>query len=175
VPDAFTWSRYRALVRFGEQAYADTVSDNGQGGTTPLDPPAAREQHTGARHGQGQPSSGRKGSTALITDARTPASVEMRSRVRRYTYTMAFRTACFISMVFVEGAARWVLFACALVLPYIAVIGANQANQRSIRKRANLDLLPDRPQLTTGPDEPGEPPALPDSNHDRDRRDQAVA
>ena len=45
----------------------------------------------------------------------------MRSRVRRYTLTMAFRTACFISMVFVPGPMRWVLFACALVLPYIAL------------------------------------------------------
>jgi hypothetical protein len=96
----------------------------------------------------------------------------MNSRVRRYAYTMAFRTACFISMVFVDGPMRWVLFACALVLPYVAVIGANQANQRSIRKRADLGLLPDRPQLTTGPDEPS---ALPDSSHERDRRDQAVA
>jgi hypothetical protein len=150
VPDAFTWSRYRDLLSFAEQAYADTVGDNGQGGTTP-----------------------RKGSTALITDARTPASVEMSSRVRRYTYTMAFRTACFISMVFVDGPLRWVLFACALVLPYIAVIGANQANQRSIRRNANLGVPSDRAQLTAGP---AEPAALPgNGNDDRDRRDQPVA
>jgi hypothetical protein len=146
VLDALTWSRYRDLLGFAEQAYADVVSER-----------------------QGQASSSRRGSTALITDARSPASVEMRSRVRRYTFTMAFRTACFISMVFVDGAMRWVLFACALVLPYIAVIMANQANQRSIRKRANLGVIADRPQLTAGP------AALPggDSN-DREHRDQAV-
>ena len=149
VPDAFTWSRYRALLCIAEQAYADTVSES-----------------------QRQPSSSRKGSTALITDARTPASVEMRSRVRRYTFTMAFRTACFISMIFVDGPARWVLFACALVLPYIAVIGANQANQRSIRKRANFGVPADRPQLTAGPEESA---GLPAGSHDQDRRDQAVA
>jgi hypothetical protein len=148
------------------------VSDIGQGGTNPLEPAAARRQHTGARHGEGQqPSSSRKGSTALITDARTPASVEMRSRVRRYTFTMAFRTACFVSMIFVDGPMRWVLFACALVLPYVAVIGANQANQRSIRKRANL-MPSDRPQLTAGPEDSA---GLPARRHDRDRRDQPVA
>jgi hypothetical protein len=152
VLDALTWSRYRDLLGFAEQAYADVVSER-----------------------QGQASSSRRGSTALITDARSPASVEMRSRVRRYTFTMAFRTACFISMVFVDGAMRWVLFACALVLPYIAVIMANQANQRSIRKRANFGVTADRPQLTAGPAEPREPAELSNGTQDRDRRDQPVA
>jgi hypothetical protein len=147
VLDAFTWSRYRAVLGFAGQAYADVVSER-----------------------QGQASSSRRGSTALITDARTPASAEMSSRVRRYTFTMAFRTACFISMVFVDGPLRWVLFACALVLPYIAVIMANQANQRSIRKRASFNVPSDRPQLTAGP------PALPgDGSDDQEHRDQAVA
>jgi hypothetical protein len=151
VPDAFTRPRYRALLRFAEQAYADTV-----------------------RHSKGEDAHPRKGSVPLITDARSAASVEMHSRVMRYTLTMAFRTACFISMVFVPGPMRWVLFACALVLPYIAVIMANQANQRSIRKRINSDMIPDRPQLTAGP---AESPALPDHSaaDDREHRDQPVA
>jgi hypothetical protein len=93
----------------------------------------------------------------------------MHSRVVRYTVTMAFRTACFLAMYFVHGPTRWVLFACALVLPYIAVIMANQANQRSIRKRADFDGPSDRPQLTAGPAE------LPDDTDDRKHRDQAVA
>jgi hypothetical protein len=119
---------------------------------------------------QGQASPSRKGSSALITDARSPASEELRSRVRRYTITMAFRTACFLAMVFVDGPMRWVLFACALVLPYIAVILANQANQRSIRKRASFNVPSDRPQLTAGP------PALPGTGtDDRDHRNQPVA
>jgi hypothetical protein len=118
---------------------------------------------------QGQPGSTRRGST-LITDARSPASAEMHSRVLRYTLTMAFRTACFISMVFVPSPGRWVLFACALVLPYVAVIMANQANQRSIRKRAaSFDVSSDRPELTAGPAE------LTDGTDDRDHRDQPVA
>jgi Protein of unknown function (DUF3099) len=128
------------------QAYADSVSDS-----------------------QAQPSSGRKGSSALITDARSPASEEMHSRVVRYTCTMAFRTACFLAMYFVGGPMRWVLFACALVLPYVAVIMANQANQRSIRKRAQFGGPSDRPELTAGP------AALTDGSSDRDHPDQAVA
>ena len=148
VPDAFTWSRYRGLRCFADQAYAESVSDI-----------------------QGQAGAVRKGSTALITDARTPASEEMHSRVVRYTFTMAFRTACFLAMYFVHGPMRWVLFAGALVLPYIAVIMANQANQRSIRKEADFTVPPDRPELTAGPAEP----KLPDIIHNRDPRDQAVA
>ena len=55
---------------------------------------------------------GHRGSGTLITDARMSTSEEMSSRIRRYTITMAFRAACFISMVFVEGVfrcslARW--------------------------------------------------------------------
>jgi hypothetical protein len=52
---------------------------------------------------------------------------------------------------------------------------ANQANQRSIRKRANFGVTADRPQLTAGPAEPVEPAALSNGTHDRDRRDQPVA
>ena len=96
----------------------------------------------------------------------------MHSRVVRYTFTMAFRTACFLAMYFVGGPMRWVLFACALILPYIAVIMANQANPRSIRKRAQFGGPSDRPQLTAGPTESG---TLPERSTDRDHRDQAVA
>lgn len=101
---------------------------------------------------QGPTETTRKGSSALITDARSPASVEHDSRVKRYAWTMGFRTACFVAMVFVEGPLRWVLFAGAVVLPYVAVIVANQANQRSQPSRLGVEPV-DRPQLTTGPEE----------------------
>ena len=167
--DAFTWSRYRALRYIADQAYADTVRDNGRRGTGPFDNPEESQHDIDAGQGYGQPSLTRKGSTALITDARTPASAEMHSRVVRYTCTMAFRTACFLTMYFVGGPMRWVLFACALVLPYVAVIMANQANQRSIRKRAQFAGPPDRAQLTGGT------AALTDGSSEQDHRDQAVA
>lgn len=66
----------------------------------------------------------------VITDARSGASKELAARQRRYAITMAFRTACFIAMIFVPGVFRWILFAGAVFLPYVAVIFANQANQR---------------------------------------------
>lgn len=95
---------------------------------------------------------GRRGSAPLITDARMGTSEEMSSRIRRYTITMAFRAACFVSMIFVHGVFRWVLFACAVLLPFIAVIAANQVDQRfRAGKRKMTHAMPsDRPQLTTG-------------------------
>jgi DUF3099 family protein len=96
---------------------------------------------------------GGNGPVPLITDARSPASVEHDSRVKRYALTMGFRTVCFVSMIFVEGPLRWVLFAGAVLLPYVAVIVANQANQRSEQKTQLGGPPIDRPQLTTGPDD----------------------
>ncbi len=128
VLDAFTWSRYRGLRITVEQAYAGPVTDS---------------------RGQSEPGSS-DGSTPLITTARMGNSVEMSSRVRRYTITMAFRTACFISMIIVDGPLRWVLFAAAVILPYVAVVVANQANQRG--KSGQLSPVPpaDHLQITDG-------------------------
>jgi hypothetical protein len=83
-------------------------------------------------------SSGSKSAAPLITTAHTGATAEMNSRDRRYTITMAFRTACFIAMIWVPGVFRWILFACALFLPYIAVVFANQANRRSDSRWASI-------------------------------------
>ena len=99
--------------------------------------------------GQSEPHTG-DGSTPLITTARFANSTEMSSRVRRYTITMAFRTACFLSMIVVDGPFRWVLFAAAVLLPYIAVVLANQANQRGRSGQVSPVPPEDRPQITTG-------------------------
>jgi hypothetical protein len=97
---------------------------------------------------------GRRGSAPLITDARMGTSDEMSDRIRKYTITMSIRAACFISMVFVEGVFRWILFAGAVVLPLIAVMAANQVNRhfRGRRKRTHT-LSKDRQGLTTGHDD----------------------
>ena len=87
---------------------------------------------------------------AVITDARTAASAEMSSRIKRYSITMAFRTACFLAMIWVEGPLRWVLFACAVFLPYMAVLAANQAKRRGTGSGAPTVEPTDAPQLTTG-------------------------
>jgi hypothetical protein len=102
---------------------------------------------------QGSSGPGDRSPVPLITDARSPASVEHQSRVKRYALTMGFRTLCFVAMIFVDGPMRWVLFAGAVLLPYVAVIVANQANQRSQGGRVGETPMIDRPQLTTGEDD----------------------
>jgi hypothetical protein len=98
------------------------------------------------------PGRGRRGkpATAIITDAPSASSKEMSSRIRRYTITMAFRTACFVSMIFVQGSLRWVLLALAIVLPYVAVVAANQADQRAPRGSLERGAPADAPQLMSG-------------------------
>ena len=96
---------------------------------------------------------GRRGSAQLITDARTGTSDEMSARIRQYTITMSIRAACFISMVFVHGVFRWVLFAAAVILPFVAVIAANQVNQRFRRRKVTHAVQTERPELTTGQDD----------------------
>ena len=127
---------------------------------------------------QGRSAPGEKGPVPLITNARSPASVEHNSRVRRYALTMAFRTLCFVAMIFVDGPMRWVLFAGAVLLPYVAVIVANQANQR--HQPGVVGGVPiDRPQLTTGPDGveviTGAMGDGPERNPERKDRDRKVA
>ncbi len=100
------------------------------------------------------PGAGSKGSTRLpstvITDARTGTSREMASRQKRYAITMAIRTACFISMIFVPGPFRWVLLAAAVFLPYIAVVLANQANTRTTAASVAQAAPSPAPQITAG-------------------------
>lgn len=72
--------------------------------------------------------------------------------MRRYAVTMAFRTACFVGMVFVHGWLRWALLAGAVLLPYIAVVLANQSDQRSKGSRVQQGAPQDAPQLTVGDD-----------------------
>src|SRR3712207_5436279 len=87
---------------------------------------------------------------AVVTDARGAASTELSSRVRRYSLAMAFRLACFISMAFVDGWLRWTLLAFAVFLPYVAVVLANQADQRTVENEVEHGAPEDAPALTTG-------------------------
>ena len=86
-----------------------------------------------------------------ITDARAGTSVEMTQRIRRYTITMAFRTACFlVAVIFAHGWLQWTLFAGAVFLPYLAVVLANQANTKGLAKPVRPGAPDDAKQLTTG-------------------------
>jgi hypothetical protein len=113
------------------------------------------------------------GSFPVITDARSGASEELRARQRRYAITMAFRTACFVAMIFVPGVFRWILFGCAVFLPYVAVIFANQANQRDAGKPVGGAGPTDVPAITTG-QERGRVISS-DSDQEPDHRDQQAA
>ena len=96
---------------------------------------------------------GRRGSAQLITDARMGTSDEMSARIRQYTITMSIRAACFISMIFVHGVFRWILFAGAVILPFVAVVAANQVNQHFRRRKVTHAMQTERPELTTGQDD----------------------
>ncbi|MGZ0710968.1 DUF3099 domain-containing protein (plasmid) [Coraliomargarita sp. W4R53] len=72
------------------------------------------------------------------------------ARSRRYLIMMSIRMVCFILMVVITpyGWQTWVLGAAAILLPYIAVVSAN--NSEAAQDRA---LNPER-ALTEGPSSP---------------------
>jgi hypothetical protein len=79
----------------------------------------------GARQGRRPPSPVR------ITTAATSRGDEIASRQRRYLFSMAIRTVCFIGAVLAgPNWFRWVLIAGALFLPYVAVVMANAVKSR---------------------------------------------
>lgn len=92
-------------------------------------------------------------SPRVITTARLGTSVEMSSRIRRYSITMAFRMVCFVGVLFVHGWLRWALLAAAVFLPYVAVLFANQANQKGMSTTVEQGAPADAKQLTAGPED----------------------
>ena len=73
--------------------------------------------------------------TQSITTAQSGLSLDQAARQRRYFISMMIRTACFILTVLLPSPYRWIALACALTLPYIAVIAAN-AGRETIKKDA---------------------------------------
>ena len=66
-----------------------------------------------------------------ITTAPTSAGEDLDRRRRRYLFSMAIRTLCFVGAVVVgPGWLRWVLVVGAFILPYVAVVMANSASPR---------------------------------------------
>lgn len=115
-----------------------------------LGPERRADRPTGARSSGGVA----LGSSSVITNARAPRSQDQSTRQRRYAITMAFRTACFIAMIFVPGVFRWILFAGAVFLPYIAVIFANQSQERDPKDAVNGGVPSDATAVTTGDERP---------------------
>jgi hypothetical protein len=65
-----------------------------------------------------------------ITTAPTSHHDDIDRRRRRYVFSMAIRTGCFIGAVVFDGWLRWVLVVGAFFLPYVAVVMANVASPR---------------------------------------------
>lgn len=66
----------------------------------------------------------------LITNAGTSRSLDVDARTKRYLYTMAVRTACFIAFLVVPGWWKVVCLAGAALLPAMAVLLANASDHR---------------------------------------------
>jgi hypothetical protein len=66
-----------------------------------------------------------------ITDAGVSLSEDQVGRTRKYLWSMALRTVCFIGAVVTPSPWRWIMVAAALFLPYLAVVVANAGRERS--------------------------------------------
>lgn len=75
----------------------------------------------------------RRASTHVITQARLSASEDLERRQRRYLWSMATRTVCFILLIIVPSPWRWLFIPGAAVLPAIAVVLGNAADRRTTR------------------------------------------
>ena len=86
----------------------------------------------------------------LITTAAPSRADEHAGRVRQYTLVMATRMACFILAVVVQLTWLRVLFIIgALVLPWVAVLAANQVHGRAT-KAPTMYVPKPRRALTDG-------------------------
>lgn len=80
------------------------------------------------RMGRGRVARRRQPEAVRITNAPVNRKDELAHRQRRYVISMTIRTLCFIGAVVAQGWLRWVLVVAAFVLPYVAVVMANQAS-----------------------------------------------
>ncbi len=61
-----------------------------------------------------------------ITSATRSHGEDISRRQRRYLFSMAIRTLCFVlAVVFAGGVLMWLFIAASFVLPYVAVVAAN--------------------------------------------------
>lgn len=69
------------------------------------------------------------------TDLPVPAKRDQDRRMRNYAIAMLIRTLAFVLAFVLDGPARWICVIFAALLPEVAVIGANAANQKRHRTR----------------------------------------
>jgi len=65
-----------------------------------------------------------------ISDAPRPLAEDVSARSRNYMISMSVRTVLFILALIVSGWLRWAFFIGSLILPYIAVMLANEGKSR---------------------------------------------
>jgi len=89
-----------------------------------------------------------------ITAAPEPLAEDQARRTRRYLIQMGVRVVCFLGAVAVARSVPWltvVLAVAAVVLPYVAVLGANAG-----RDQVHYDTSPMEPRSLPPGEEPGE-------------------
>jgi len=88
-----------------------------------------------------------------ITSAAASRNDDIATRQRRYLFSMAIRTLCFVGAIVASLAGiHWlwpILIAGALVLPYVAVVMANAVTTKA-DGFALVDQGSERPQLGAG-------------------------
>lgn len=93
-----------------------------------------------------QPARARKGEPVLITEAEPSLDDQHAARRRRYTITMAIRAVSLVlAAVFYQTVWLMVIFATlAVVLPWIAVLMANDRPPKTKLSPHRYDARPDR-------------------------------
>ena len=76
---------------------------------------------------------GRTPDAIRITTASSSKAADIAARQKRYLLSMSLRSACFIGAVVAgPGLLCWFLIAGAIVLPYIAVVLANEIGRAHV-------------------------------------------
>lgn len=86
-------------------------------------------------------------SVPSATDLPLPGKHDLDTRMRNYAIAMGLRTLAFVLAYVLDGPARWVCVGFAVLLPEIAVIGANAANQKRQEVRGRGVVTDQRRQL----------------------------
>lgn len=86
-------------------------------------------------------------SVQSATDLPMPGKHDLDTRMRNYAIAMGIRTLAFVLAYVLDGPARWVCVGLAVLLPEVAVIGANAANQKRKDVRGRGTVTDQRRQL----------------------------
>lgn len=89
-------------------------------------------------------------SSTVVTDAADPASKDAASRTRQYLIMMGIRVVCILVAFFIPGWPKWLVIAGAIILPGVAVLLANQPNQKKLVEAQDRTTESSAPALTDG-------------------------